>query len=70
TAQGTFFGDANTNSTRYTLVDAANVTLPNKVPALGSRTAGTIEVYIGPTFEENQLMLAEANIRGGNIPAA
>jgi len=70
TAQGTFFGDANTNSTRYTLVDAANVTLPNNVPALGSRTAGTIEVYIGPTFEENQLMLAEANIRGGNIPAA
>jgi hypothetical protein len=30
---------------------------------------GKLEIYLGPTFEENQLMLAEANIRTGNIPA-
>jgi len=39
------------------------------IPVLGSRQPGGIEVYIGPTYEENALMLAEANIRSGNIPA-
>jgi SusD family. len=66
TANGTFFGDANTNSTRWSLVDGVTVGLTG-VPILGSRQVGGLEIYIGPTFEENQLMLAEANIRTGNI---
>jgi len=68
TADGTFYGDANTNSTRYSLVDGTTAGLTG-VPILGSREIGGLEIYIGPTYEENQLMLAEANIRTGNIPA-
>ena len=66
TANGTFFGDANTNSTRYSLVDGAATGLTG-IPILGSRLVGKLEIYIGPTYEENALMLAEANIRTGNI---
>ena len=66
TANGTFFGDANTNTTRYTLVDGVTAGLTG-IPILGSRQVGKLEIYIGPTFEETQLMLAEANIRIGNI---
>jgi starch-binding outer membrane protein, SusD/RagB family len=69
TANGTFFGDANTNTTRYSLVDGVVKGLTG-IPILGTREVGELEIYIGPTFEENQLMLAEANIRTGNIPAA
>lgn len=68
TANGTFFGDANTNTTRYSMVDGYVKGLTG-IPILGSKEAGQLEIYIGPTFEENQLMLAEANIRTGNIPA-
>jgi|UPI00040BAA0B hypothetical protein len=68
TSNGTFYGDANTNTTRYSLVDGVTANLSG-IPVLGSRQPGGIEVYIGPTYEENQLMLAEANIRSGNIPA-
>jgi starch-binding outer membrane protein, SusD/RagB family len=70
TSNGTFFGDANTNSTRYSLVDGVDsgfTGLPNDFPILGSRQSGELEIYIGPTYEENALMLAEANIRTGNI---
>jgi hypothetical protein len=67
-ANGTFYGDANSNSTRYGLVDAVTANLSG-FTTLGSRQTGGIEVYIGPTYEENALMLAEANIRTGNIPA-
>ena len=75
TKNGTFYGDANTNSTRYSLADGAKDSLNGVpisslgIPILGSRQAGKLEIYIGPTYEENQLMLAEANIRTGNIPA-
>jgi len=69
TANGTFYGDANTNSTRWTLVDGATAGLTG-IPVLGSRQPGKLEIYIGPTYEENQLMLAEANIRTGNVAAA
>jgi hypothetical protein len=75
TAKGTFYGDANTNSTRYTLVDGAKDSLNGVpisslgIPILGTRAAGELEIYIGPTYEENELMLAEANIRTGNIQA-
>ncbi len=67
-ANGTFYGDANTNTTRYSLVDGAATALTG-VPILGSRQPGGVEIYIGPTYEENQLMLAEANIRTSNIAA-
>jgi hypothetical protein len=66
TANGTFYGDANTNSTRYTLVDGVTAGLSG-IPVLGSRQVGGLELYIGPTYEENALMLAEANLRTGNI---
>jgi hypothetical protein len=65
-ANGTFYGDANTNSTRYSLVDGVDIGLTG-IPVLGSRQAGGLEIYIGPGYEENALMLAEANIRTGNI---
>jgi hypothetical protein len=68
TADGTFYGDANTNSTRYSMVDGVDAGLTG-IPILGSREVGGLEIYIGPTYEENQLMLAEANIRTGSIPA-
>lgn len=76
TKNGTFFGDANTNSTRYSVADGAKDSLNGVaisslgINILGSRVPGKLEIYIGPTFEENQLMLAEANIRTGAIPAA
>ena len=66
TSDGTFHGDANTNSTRYSLVDGVDEGLKN-IPILGSRQPGGLEIYIGPTYEENQLMLAEAYIRTGGI---
>jgi starch-binding outer membrane protein, SusD/RagB family len=65
-ANGTFYGDANTNSTRWSLKDGVTAGLSG-IPILGSRQPGGIEVYMGPTYEENQLMLAEAQIRSGNI---
>ncbi len=58
-SNGTFYGDANTNTTRYSLID---------IPILGSREVGGLEIYIGPTYEENELMLAEAKIRTGDVP--
>lgn len=66
TANGTFTGDASTNSTRYTLLDGVTAGLTG-IPVLGSRQVGGIEVYIGPTYEENALMLAEAYIQSGQI---
>jgi hypothetical protein len=67
TVNGIFTGDANTNSTRFSLVDGVDSNLTN-IPILGSREVGGLEVYIGPTYEENTLMLAEAYIRTGQIP--
>jgi hypothetical protein len=67
-ANGTFYGDANTNTTRWSLVDGVTAGLSG-IPILGSRAVGGIEVYMGPTYEENALMLAEANIRTGNVAA-
>jgi hypothetical protein len=66
TVNGIFTGDASTNSTRYSLVDGVDSAL-SKIPILGSRQVGGIEVYIGPTYEENALMLAEAYIQTGQI---
>jgi starch-binding outer membrane protein, SusD/RagB family len=54
-------------STRYTLVN--NGLGLSGVKVLASRTAGAYEVVIAGSYEENALMLAEANIRTGNINA-
>jgi hypothetical protein len=62
---GVFYGDANTNTTRWSLVDGAAKGLT--VPVLGSKLPGGVEIYIGPTYEENALMLAEAKIRSGDV---
>jgi starch-binding outer membrane protein, SusD/RagB family len=67
-ANGTFYGDAVSNSTRYGLVDAVTASLSG-FTTLGSRQTGGMEVYLGTTYEENALMLAEADIRTGNIQA-
>src|SRR5262249_10856414 len=53
TAYGTFYGDANTNSTRYSLKDGVDSALTG-IPILGSREIAGLEIYIGPTYEENQ----------------
>ena len=66
TSDGIFYGDANTNSTRWSLVDGVDSGLSG-IPILGSREVGGLEIYIGPTYEENTLMLAEADIRTGKI---
>jgi len=66
TVNGIFTGDASTNSTRYSLVDGVDSALKG-IPVLGSRQVGGLEVYIGPTYEENALMLAEAYIQTGQI---
>ncbi len=66
TVNGIFTGDAVTNSTRYSLVDGVDSNLTN-IPILGSREVGGLEIYIGPTYEENALMLAEAYINTGQI---
>ncbi len=67
TVNGIFTGDAVTNSTRYSLVDGVDSNLKN-IPILGSREVRGLEIYIGPTYEENALMLAEAYIQTGQIP--
>ena len=66
TVNGTFTGDAVTNSTRYGMVDGYDANLTG-IPILGSREVGGLEIYIGPTYEENALMLAEAYIQTGQI---
>lgn len=54
-----------TFSTRYRLLDGgAGMT---GVSAISSRTVGAYELYIASTYEENELMKAEANIMLGNI---
>jgi starch-binding outer membrane protein, SusD/RagB family len=68
TANGTFFGDANTNTTRWSLIDGVTAGITG-VPVLGSREPGGLQIYIGPSYEENQLMLAEAKIRTAAIDA-
>lgn len=67
TTSGTFLGSA-INVTRYSLIDGADAGFTD-IPILGSRQVGALEIYLGPTYEENELMLAEAKIRTGNIAA-
>jgi hypothetical protein len=57
-----------TFSTRWQLVDGGNKI--SGVQVLSDRTPGNYQIYIGPSYEENELMKAEALINTGNIPAA
>ncbi|MEO7211514.1 RagB/SusD family nutrient uptake outer membrane protein [Mucilaginibacter sp.] len=57
-----------TFSTRWQLVDGGNDMAG--VQVLSDRTPGNYQLYIGPSYEENELMKAEALISTGGIPAA
>lgn len=54
-----------TFATRYSMVDGG--TGLSGVYTYGTRSVGDYELFIGPSYEENALMLAEADIRTGNI---
>ncbi len=55
----------NVFNTRYALKDGATGT--KGVASLGSKTAGVYTLYMGASYEENELMKAEAAISTGNI---
>jgi hypothetical protein len=66
----TYIGDATRGTsfnTRYVIADGGNG-VPGAVIMVNS-TTGADELYIAGSFEENLLMLAEANINKGNIDA-
>lgn len=54
-----------TFSTRYRLLDGGNAM--SGVQVVSSRTVGAYELYVAGTYEENELMKAEANIKLNNI---
>ncbi|UFH56085.1 RagB/SusD family nutrient uptake outer membrane protein [Spirosoma sp. KNUC1025] len=53
-----------TFTTRYSITDGGKGAAG--VYVYGTKTAGALEVFIAGSYEENALMLAEANIRLGN----
>ena len=52
--------------TPYNITDSLQQSATGVYP-IGNAQIGEYEAYIGPSYEENELMLAEANIRLGNI---
>jgi hypothetical protein len=52
--------------TPYNIIDSLNQS-DSGVYVIGSKQVGEYEVFIAGSYEENALMLAEANIRLGNI---
>jgi starch-binding outer membrane protein, SusD/RagB family len=56
-----------TFTTRYTMIDGGSGT-PG-VYVYGTKTVGAYEIVVAGSYEENALMLAEANIRTGSIDA-
>jgi hypothetical protein len=52
--------------TPYNIVDSLQQSVTG-VYVIGSKQVGQYEVFIAGSYEENELMLAEANIRLGNI---
>jgi starch-binding outer membrane protein, SusD/RagB family len=54
-----------TFSTRYRLLDGGSAM--SGVQVVSSRTVGAYELYLAATYEENELMKAEANIKLNNI---
>ncbi len=57
----------NSFNTRWTSIDGG-AGLPGVI-VLTNRTVGAYELYLAGTFEENELMKAEANINTGNVAA-
>lgn len=57
-----FFG------TRYSIIDSLQQSNTG-VYVIGTKQTGEYELYIAGSYEENALMLAEANIRLGNVNA-
>jgi hypothetical protein len=55
--------------TPYDIRDSLVQSTDNGVYVIGSTQVGQYEAYIAGSYEENALMLAEANIRTGNIDA-
>jgi hypothetical protein len=53
--------------TPYDIKDSLQQSSDNGVYVIGSDQIGQYEAYIAGSYEENELMLAEANIRTGNI---
>jgi starch-binding outer membrane protein, SusD/RagB family len=65
---GTWFGGSDRGisfNTRYTLLNGGSG-LPGVV-VLGSQTSGEFELYMATTYEENELMKAEALINTNNV---
>ena len=65
--QSTTYNNSYTFTTRWNLIDGGNG-MPG-VYVYGSQTPDDYEVIIAGSYEENALMLAEANIRLNNIDA-
>lgn len=68
TQTDTWFGNSdrgNAFNTRYTLVDGGNGIAD--VPVISNTTSGEFELYMAVTYEENELMKAEAKINDGDI---
>jgi len=63
----TTYKDDNSFVTRYSLIDGGNG--ESGVYIYGSKSVGVYELFIAGSYEENELMLAEANIRLGNTDA-
>lgn len=61
----TTYLDDITFGTRYSITDGGNGA--SGVYVYGSKAVGEYELFIAGSYEENQLMLAEANIRLGQI---
>lgn len=61
------YGMIATFSTRFAQVDGGNGM--SGVYVYGNKNVGAYEVYLAGSYEENELMLAEAKIRTGNVDA-
>lgn len=54
-------------STRYKLLDVASSSTAGTAGGVGSKSVGAYELFLAASYEENELMKAEANIKLGNI---
>ena len=74
-AGGKWIGNSdrgNTFNTRWRLVNNTTATGQSLAGVIvwGNRTPGGSDVYLGPSYEENELMKAEANVYLGNLGPA
>jgi len=56
-----------TYSTRFRVLDSGGATKTYSAMSVTSKLVGAYELYIASSYEENELMKAEANIKLGNI---